>query len=261
MFWLNILLAVMVVLVITLQTFDFGLDPSQATVSLGVVLIWTGASYVAVMACGRNWYKWLLREYVTRKRPDVLARYRHWGMEGEVLGDVGPVVVIFATLVTSCTIWFIIWFIAPATTPIPVNPKEMIVPLVAFFLFAVSGGMSDYRFGETRREQLDSLHPAFHARFPASEILSMHACLSTAPPVFWREYSALPDAQINKATNQEFRDRVSSYRVLESEKQYRKMLVIGLVAVAAAVPTLAFLILEGTLTQWLNGLFTAPRLP
>ena len=254
------LLGVAVAQVFTLQEFDLGINPSQSSVSLGVVLIWTSASYIQMFACGRNWYRWVLRRHLTRKRPEVLARYRHWGMEAEVLGGGDLTWLILATLWSSLTIMFILWFIAPATTPIEVEPWNMILPLLAFFWMPVTFGMSDYRNGEIKREELDSLHPAFHARFPASEILSMYACLSTVPPVFWREYSTLPDSQINKATNQEFRDRVFSYRALESEKQYRKMMSIGLLAVAAAVPTLAFLVLEGTLTQWLNGLFTAPSL-
>ena len=260
-FWTNVLLAVSVAQVLTLQTFSLGVNPSQTSVSLGVVLIWISASHIQMFACGRNWYKWMLRRHLTKRRPEAIARYRHWGMETEVLGGGGLTWLVIATLWSSLTIWFIIWFIASATTPIEVEPKIMLLPLLAFFWMPVSFGMSDYRRGEQKREALDSLHPAFHARFPVSEILSMYVCIKTAPPVFWQEYRSLPESQINKSTNREFRDRVDSYRVFDREVQHRTTLAVAVVAVAAAVPTLTYLFLEGTLTQWIRDAFTAPMLP
>ena len=99
------------------------------------------------------------------------------------LGGGGLTWLVIATLWSSLTIWFIIWFMASATTPIEVEPKKMILPLLAFFWMPVSFGMSDYRRGEQKREALDSLHPAFHARFPVSEILSIGRLVS---PLRWR---------------------------------------------------------------------------
>ena len=260
-FWTNVLAAVAFAQLLTLQAFSLDVKPSQSSVSLGVVLIWTGASYIQVFACGRNWCRWVLRRHLTKKRPEAIARYRHWGMETEILGEADLTWLILASLWTSLTISFIVWVIAPATTPIEVEPIRMILPLLAFFWMPVTFGMTDYRRGEQRREALDSLHPAFHARFPVSEILSMYACLMTAPPVFWQEYRSLPESQVNRATNREFRDRVSSYRVFDREVQHRTTLSVAVVAVAAAVPTLAYLFLEGTLTQWISNVFTAPALP
>ena len=261
MLWANVMLAVLIVQVLTLERFSFGANPSQTSVSLGVVLIWTSASYIQVFACGRIWHRWVLRRLLTKRRPEVIARYRHWGMETEVLGSGDFTWLVIATLWSSLTIWFIIWFIAPATTPFEVEPKKMILPLLAFFWMPVTFGMSDYRRSEQKRKALDSLHPAFHARFPVSEILSMYACLMAGHPVFWQEYRSLPESLINKTTNREFRDRVNSYRVFDMEVQHRTTLIVAVVAVAAAVPTLAYLLLEGKLTKWISDVFTAPMLP
>ena len=246
---------------LTLQTFNFQMEPSQTSVSLGVVLIWTGTSYIGIVACSRNWYRLALQAHIKKARPNILARYQHWGMEKEVLSDPSLPLLIIATLWASFTIWFIIWFIAPATTPVAVEPKAILLPLILFSLVPVSWGMSDYRHGETKRGKLDALRPTFHNRFSVSEILSMYECLRWAPPVFWDEYTELPEAQINKATNQEFRNRASSFHLLNNQIHQRMALTIAVIAVAAAAPSLAFLFLEGTLTQWLRDLFTVPAPP
>ena len=54
---------------------------------------------------------------------------------------------------------------------------------------------------------------------------------------------------------------MDSYRVFDREVQHRTTLAVAVVAVAAAVPTLTYLFLEGTLTQWVSDVFTAPMLP
>ena len=156
---------------------------------------------------------------------------------------------------------FTVWFISPATTPVAVEPKTILLPLAGFFLIPISWGMSDYRNGETKRGKLDALRPAFHARLSVSEILSMYECLRLVPPVFWNEYTELPEAQLNRATNQEFRNRAGSYHVLGSQIHQRMTLTIAVIAVVVAAPSLAFLFLEGTVTQWLRDLFTATAPP
>ena len=260
LFWTNVSLFVVLAQVLTLQTFDIRVEPSQTSVSQGVILIWMGASWIAIIVCGRNWYRLALRTYLKKRRPDILARYQYWDMEKEVLGEPNPFSSIIATLWASFTIGFIIWFIAPATTPIEVEPKSTLASL-ASFLLPVSWGMSDYRHGETKREKLDALGPAFHTRLPISEILSMYECLRFVPPVFWKEYTELPEVQINSATNQEFRNRTSPYQVLESQIAQRVALTIAVVALAVAALSVASLFLEGTPMQWFNDLFTAPTSP
>lgn len=260
-FWGNMMLVALVSQSVTLQTFDLRAEPSQTSVSLGTILIWFAASFIYTFVCGRNGYKLALWMYVRKARPNILARYQHWGMEREVFGDSTLLWLINATILGFLSIGGIFWYIAPATTPITVDPMPTAIYLALSLGLPVYGGVLDHRGLETRREKLDALHPAFQARFPVSEILSMYECLRSTPPLFWHEYTELPERQINKATNQEFRNRASSYHLLESQINQRIMLTVGVVAVIAAVPSLTFLFLEGTLIQWLSDLFTAPTPP
>ena len=241
---------------LTLRTFDFRLDPSQASVSLGVVLIWLGASVVWILACSRDWYKVGLRACIKKASPSIFARYQHWDMEREVFGTTGLPFLVVETIWACFTIWVTIWKIARATTPFSVEPTELLITFAACFLMPFLWVSSGYRNGETKREKLDALRPTFHARFSVSEILSMYECLRLSPPVFWNEYTELPEWEINKTTNQEFRNRVSSYHLLDSQIHQRVALIIAVIAVLVAAPSLAYLFAEGTLTDWLGDLFT-----
>ena len=175
-----------------------------------------------------------------------------------MLGDPHLPLLVAMTLWVSFTIGFIVWFIAPATDVAEAKAMPLVV---IFFLLPITWGMSDYRNGEIKREKLDALQHAFHARFPVSEILSMYECMRLVPPIFWDEYTKLPVADVNKATNQEFRNRASSYHVLDSRIHQRMVLTIAVIAVVAATPSLAFLFLEGTLIEWLRDLFVTPAPP
>ena len=262
LFLANLVTVAFILQTLTLGQIDIWEEPSQASISLGGVLIWHAAACVYMFICGRNGYKLILRMYVFRRRPDTFARYEHWGMEREVFGESTLAVwLVFGTVLGSLTIGGIFWFIAPATTPIAIEQTTVALYLAIFFGMPAYGGMLDYRNAETKRERLDALHPAFHARFPVSEILSMYECLRLASPVLWHEYTRLPEGQINKATNQEFRNRASSFHLRESQVNQRLMLIVGVVAVAAILPSLTFLVLEGTLTDWLRDLFAAPATP
>ena len=261
LFWTNVWLFAAIAQTFTLQTFDFSVEPSQTSVSLGVVLIWMGACYIGMVACGRNWYRLALRTYIKKARPNILARYQHWDMEREVLGDQSLLLSIIASLWASFTIVFFVWFVSPATTPVEVGSNVTLLSLPVFFLMPISWGMSDYRHGETKRRKLDALRPAFHDLLSVSEILSMYECLRLAPSVFWNEYAELLEGQINRATNHEFRSMASSYHLRDSQIHQRMALTFAVIAVAAAAPSLAFLLLEGTLTDWLRDLFTATTPP
>ena len=257
----NLLLIAAVAQTITLQTFDISVESSQTSVSLGTVLVWIGACYIWVIACSREWCRLVFWAYIKKVRPNVFARYRHWDMENEVFGNLTVVWAIVATIWATVTIVFIVRVIAPATTPISVEPRATLLPLAAFFLVQISWIMSDYRHGETKRDKLDALRPIFHARFSVSEILSMYECIRLAPSVFWNEYKGLPEWRISRATNQEFRNRASSYHVRDSQIHQRTAIIIAVIAVLAATPSLAYLLLEGTLTESISDLFKAPDPP
>ena len=193
----------------TIRQVDVWEEPSKASVSLAGVLIWHAAACVYMFVCGRNGYKQALRMYLRKKNPDVVSRYGHWGMEREVFGESTLFWLISGAVLGSLTIGGIFWPIASATSPINVEPTTTAMYLALSLLAPAYWGMQDYRVAETKRERLDALHPAFHARFPVTEILSMYECLRLAPPVFWQEYTQLPEGRINTATNQEFRTRVN----------------------------------------------------
>ena len=257
-FFANLMMVALVLQMLTIQHVEVWEDSATTSMSLAGVLIWHAAACVYMFISGRNVYKLGLRIYVSKTRSDIVSRYNHWGMEKEVFGESTLFWLMSGAVLGSLTIGGIFWLIAPATAPISVEPTTTAIYLAIFFWMPVYGGMQDYRNAENKRERLDALHPAFHARFPVSEILSMYECLRLAPAIFWQEYSKLPDGRINTATNQEFRTRVNSFHLLDSQINQRMMLAVAVIAIIAVVPSLTFLFLEGTLIDWIRELFTVP---
>lgn len=75
--------------------------------------------------------------------------------------------------------------------------------------------------------KLDGLGEAFHQRFAVSELLSMYESLRPAPPLFWEEYAALTDDEINDETNRSFRRRARPYSNIQSGRYNRIIIVVA----------------------------------
>ena len=244
------------------QTIPLGSQPEQTSVSNGTALLWNWTSFFVAAYSGWHWSKLALRIWMQKFNPAKLDRYRHWGMEREALGDPGylGLMAVITTLWGSFAIWVLVWHIEPSTASMELEPRAIAVGFAMYFFLPAYFVMNDHWQDERRRERLDALHPAFHARFPVSEILSMDECLRLAPYIFWEEYTSLPESRINKATNEEFRHRVAPYQASSGMVNQRMMLTLAVVAVLVTVPSLVYLILEGTLSEWFSDTFLAPPL-
>ena len=111
---------------------------------------------------------------------------------------------------------------------------------------------------DARLEMFESLRPVFRNRFTVTEILSMRECLRVAPRIFWEEYTNLPAMQVNEATNRKFKERAAPYQARRGEVTQRTMLLVAVAAALLAVPTLLYVLLEGTLVASFTGWFVSP---
>lgn len=75
----------------------------------------------------------------------------------------------------------------------------------------------------------------FHQRFKRSDLLSMYESLRQAPPIFWEEYTNLPDKEVNEETNRKFREWVTPYQYSQSRSHNRFMQAATVIAIGLAV--------------------------
>ncbi len=242
-----------VALVAQVVTFEALLD--DATISIGVVSIWYVASILTTLFLSASLFQASMWLFMKRLRPALLARYRHWGMEEEVLGH-GHILYLIVSL-AWCLGTLSLTFVKAASVveqliPGSGDPMTLILTWVMVFFITIYWRSLDYGSLSMKRKKLDDLHPFFHKRFQVSEILSMYECLRGAPAIFWEEYTKLGRKQINEASNRKFRERVAPYSVHRTEVTQRTILLITVVAVFIAVPTLLNILVEGEFLWWLQ---------
>ena len=146
---------------------------------------------------------------------------------------------IFAALTAFC-LWMSL--IEGALPPIGEEAEggDETTVVIAVYALLAGSAIEWVRFRKIRAKQqsLDCLRPVFHARFPASELLSMYECMRDAPRLYWDEYANLPAVEVNEANNQRFRERVAPYRHSQLDHLQRVAIIAALVAAAlAVVPT------------------------
>ena len=100
-----------------------------------------------------------------------------------------------------------------------------------FFIGLILGVAVEWqRFEDLQRrgKSLDGLREVFHERFAVSELLSVYESLRHAPPLFWKEYTQLPDEEVNEETNRRYRERAVPYSYSQSSRHNRIIIVVGL---------------------------------
>ena len=206
--------------------------------------------------------KLLLRFFITKKRTEALNRLRHWGLEEEALGGSS----FFEALISLAWLSFTLYLTVTRALPVigAYSPGES-SPLVWAILWCSLGYLharyvlNGYHYANSKRQALEALPKPFHDRFSVSEILSMYECLRAAPAIFWEEYVNLPDWQVSKSTNREFRERVAPYVVNQGEKHQRNILLLTVLIIVLTVLTVgvAFLtllseLLDTTFIDWIK---------
>ena len=230
---------------------------AEDTASPFQAVIWYATSVLNVVAIGRTLSKLFLWLYMTKLRPESYANYRHWGMEKEVENRVQAWLhIAMLPLLGLWSLWtlpIVITTLAPILAEsigfLDTSGQLTLVWLVAFFS-AVAWVLQEHGTLDRKRQEFESLRPVYQRRFPVSELLSMYECLRVAPRIFWEEYRNLPDAQVNEATKQKFRERAAPYtRSGHSTFQWWAF-AISVLAVFAAVGTFAEASINGGIVEW-----------
>ena len=208
--------ALLIYIAMAVQLVTFGRLIPEKDPSMGIAAVWCVVSGLLTVVLGEALFKTLARWLMTRKwNQRTLARYRHWGMETQVLRrpyrwvDWAIVLPLYA-LHLSAT-YLLAVPVAMNTPPFRDHPSNLTVLLVSCAVNAIPLAMRRIFLPQGENGKLDALRPVFHARFPVTEILSMYECLKVAPRIFWEEYTNLPAVQINESTNRRFRERVTPY--------------------------------------------------
>ena len=211
------------------------------------------------------------------RRPKEFAQIQRWGMTTDLFGNASGTWAIMLGIWDIISVAITTIYAIPAlanagimfdSAPLPLlSYGDAILPGLGLWLLylpmviwmGIQWGIWDLRYAEGRIARLESLRPIFHNKFTVTEILSMRECLRAAPDVFWEEYANLPDVQVNEATNRKFRERAAPYQTRDSEIIQRMMLSATVVAIFLAIPSLMFIMLEGTLADWFSKWFTSPH--
>lgn len=243
---------------------------SGVQLSLGLALIWVTLSLLMPFACSRLCTKAAQNRSLRRQR-EQLDRYTHWGMEGEVLWNQPRNTWVMLLVAGAISVVFTALFALPSLVDAGILPdgssesyfskiKFLRSDLVIWLLYVIASvfmgyqsSLGDRRDAYARLEMFESLRPVFRNRFTVTEILSMRECLRVAPRIFWEEYTNLPAVQVNEATNRKFKERAAPYQARRGEVTQRTMLLVAVAAVLLAVPTLLYVLLEGTLVASFTG--------
>lgn len=168
--------------------------------------------------------------------------YRKWGVEEDLLWP-------------HPRAWFIGWGIGVAlgalftfvialfstlliTEPSRVGGDQIYDTFSFFFMGFILGAAVEWRrFEDLQRKvkRLDGLRDVFHNRFKVSELLSVYESLQHSPPLFWEEYTDLPDEEVNEETNRKYRELAAPYRYNQSSRHNRITIVVGALTLVVAV--------------------------
>ncbi len=122
------------------------------------------------------------------------------------------------------------------------NPLELTF-FVAVCAILLGNMVVVIRFSELHEKaiKLENLREVFHQRFQKSDLLSVYESLQAAPPLFWEEYTQLPDDEISEDTNQKYRERAEPYNNMQFKKYTR--IIISL-AFLTLILTLALAVMQ-----------------
>ena len=212
-----------------------------------VVIFLFGLMCIYAFFLARNVYQMMLR---LSKKVD-LSVYEKWGMKQDLLWPLSGQ-------------WFIVWatvtVIFAATTFVIALYSTLLITDVSsigggqfydtftffFFGFLIGIAIESQRFQEAKQkvERLEGLREIYHERFSRSELLSVYESLRHSPPLFWREYTQLPDDQVNHETNGKYRERAIPYSYSQSGSQNRMMIIVAVLTLVVSVIAAIFAIEE-----------------
>ena len=161
--------------------------------------------------------------------------YEKWGVGSDILRPVSSVwFAILGAFIVLATIFF--GFLAFGSTALLIEEtlptRDQLYQTLTFAMYALSMGLlvesERIKRITNKTTQLDDLRDIYHERFKVSEILSMYECLKAAPPLFWQEYTQLPDEEINEETNRSYRLRAEPYSNLQSGSYTRVIIVVAI---------------------------------
>ena len=168
--------------------------------------------------------------------------YRKWGVEEDLFGShsgalfiilgIGTVVyaaltfvlALFSTLLIMDSSW--------------VGVDQIYNAFTIFFIgFVLGAAFESQRFEDVQRKvnRLVGLRGVFHDRFRVSELLSVYESLQHLPPLFWEEYTQLPDVEVDEETNRKYRERAIPYRYSQSRRHNRIVITVATLTFLVAV--------------------------
>ena len=159
--------------------------------------------------------------------------YRKWGVEEDLYWPpsstwfIGWGVLVFVS--AAFTFVLALFSTVLVTDASRVGGDQIYDTLNFFFIGFILGGAFEWqRFENIQRKvkRLDGLRQVFHDRFSVSELLSVHESLQHSPPLFWEEYTQLPDDEIDEETNRKYRERAVPYRYSQSSRHNRIIIVV-----------------------------------
>ena len=223
-------------------------------VIIGTAIVWLGASVFFVIAATDAVSRVLLRLYVTKRRSEILIKFRNWGMEREAFGESSVFVSVVLCLWTIGTLYATITFALPVVGEYTVDnsPYGWSAVLLVVIFLQFRWVMNGYKYIDFKRQKLEALPKVFYERFSVSEILSMYECLRAAPGIFWEEYTNLQDWQVSRATNQVFRERVAPFGVSQADTHQRAILVLTILTVGVALLSLLNILVDSPFVEWVE---------
>ncbi len=176
--------------------------------------------------------------------------YRKWGVEEDLFwpnsraGFIGlGILVVVGAALTFLAALFSTLLITDSSR---VGGDQVYDTFNFFFIgFILGAAIESQRFQDIQRKikKLDGLREVFHDRFSVSELLSVYESLRHAPPLFWEEYTQLPDEEVDEETNRKYRERAIPYRYSQSSRHNN--ILIGVTVLTLLVAVLAALLAFG----------------
>ena len=188
----------------------------------------------------------LIQVAVRLSKKEKRSLYRKWGVEEDLYWPhpgawfIGwSIVVVVGASVTFVVAFFSTLLITDASR---VGVDQIYDTFTFFTSSLILGAAIELqRFEGIQRKvkRLDGLREVFHDRYSTSDLLSVYESLQHSPPLFWEEYTQLPDEEVDEETNRKYRERAIPYRYSQSSKHNRTIIVVAVLTLLVTAVLLA----------------------
>ena len=169
------------------------------------------------------------------------SRYRTWGVEKDLVWGPQWKWLIFWGIVIAVGAAYTFAF-ALASTLLVTEDSGLGVGQVydtfsyffIAFLLGVAIEVQHLEDVQRKVKRFEGLREVFRSRFRPSDLLSVYESMKQAPPLFWEEYTQLPEEEVNEETNQKYRERAAPYRYNLSIRHNIIVIVVGVLALVLA---------------------------